>query len=94
MLRSVYARELFGNQKLTEITHKAQRALSDSIVDRVAPITVVYTREIILQMYRRVIEHGQKVETSADLVRPASIVRFESIARTLTPIEIRFIWKR
>ncbi|NMU26634.1 integrase, partial [Vibrio parahaemolyticus] len=80
------ARELegkFGNQKLTEITHEDLRALTDAIVERGAPATAVHTRDIVLQVYRWAIERGQKVENPADLVRPASIARFEPRDRTL-----------
>lgn len=64
MRRSVYARELegkFGNQKLTEITHKDLRALTDAIVERGAPATAVHMRDIVLRLYRWAIERGQKV---------------------------------
>ncbi|SFH52282.1 Phage integrase, N-terminal SAM-like domain [Pseudomonas syringae] len=80
MRRSVYERELkpkFGNQKLAEITHEDLRALTDAIVERGAPATAVHSREIVLQVYRWAIERGQKVENPADLVRSASIAKFE-----------------
>ena len=95
MRRSVYVRELegkFGNQKLTEITHEDLRALTDAIVERGAPATAVHTRDIVLQVYRWAIERGQKVENPADLVRPASIARFEPRDRTLTPAEIGLMY--
>lgn len=97
MRRSVYARELetkFGNQKLTEISHEDLRMLTDAIVERGAPATAVHTRDIVLQIYRWAIERGQKVENTADLVRPTSIARFEPRDRTLSPAEIwlMYIW--
>ncbi len=96
MRRSVYTRELeakFGNQKLTEITHEDLRALTDAIVERGAPATAVHAREIVLLVYRWATERGQKVENPADLVRPASIARFEPRDRTLTPEEIRIMYQ-
>ncbi|HCP6933636.1 TPA: tyrosine-type recombinase/integrase [Escherichia coli] len=96
MRRLVYTRELeakFGNQKLTEITHEDLRALTDAIVERGAPATAVHAREIVLQVYRWATERGQKVENPADLVRPASIARFEPRDRTLTPEEIRIMYQ-
>ena len=96
MRRSVYTRELetkFGNQKLTEITHEDLRALADAIVERGASATAVHAREIVLQVYRWATERGQKVENPADLVRPASIARFEPRDRTLTPEEIRMMYQ-
>ncbi|EEZ0785410.1 tyrosine-type recombinase/integrase [Escherichia coli] len=96
MRRSVYTRELetkFGNQKLTEITHEDLRALTDAIVERGAPATAVHAREIVLQVYRWATERGQKVENPADLVRPASIARFEPRDRTLMPEEIRIMYQ-
>lgn len=86
MRRSVYARELegkFGNPKLTEITHEDLRALTDATVERGAPATAVHTRDIVLQVYRWALERGQKVENPADLVRPATIARFEPRDLTL-----------
>lgn len=96
MRRSIYVRELetkFGNQKLTEITHEDLRALTDAIVERGAPATAVHAREIVLQVYRWATERGQKVENPADLVRPASIARFEPRDRTLTPAEIGLMYR-
>ena len=96
MQRSVYQRELkskFAQQKLTEITHEDLRALTDNIVERGAPATAVHAREIVLQVYRWAIERGQKVENPADLVRPASIAKFEPRDRALTPIEIGLMYR-
>lgn len=96
MRRSVYERELkskFGNQKLVEITHEDLRALTDAIVERGAPATAVHSREIVLQVFRWAIERGQKVENPADLVRPASIAKFEPRDRALTPDEIALMYQ-
>lgn len=96
MRRSVYERELkpkFGNQKLAEITHEDLRALTDAIVERGAPATAVHSREIVLQVYRWAIERGQKVENPADLVRSASIAKFEPRDRALTPDEIALMYQ-
>ena len=96
MRRSVYERELkpkFGNQKLIEITHEDLRALTDVIVERGAPATAVHAREVVLQVFRWAIERGQKVENPAELVRPASIAKFEPRDRTLTPDEIGLMYQ-
>lgn len=96
MRRSVYQRELkskFAQQKLSEITHEDLRALTDNIVERGAPATAVHAREIVLQVYRWAIERGQKVENPADLVRPASIAKFEPRDRALTPVEIGLMYR-
>lgn len=96
MRRSVYERELlsrFGNQKLIEITHEDLRALTDAIVERGAPATAVHVREIMMQVFRWVIERGQKVENPADLVRPTTIVKFEPRDRALTPEEIGLMYQ-
>lgn len=96
MRRSVYEREplpRFGKMKLQEIGHEDLRALTDAIVERGAPATAVHAREIVLQAYRWATERGQKVENPADLVRPASIARFELRDRTLTPEEIRIMYQ-
>lgn len=91
MRRSVYQRKLkskFAQQKLSEIAHEDLRTLTNNIVERRAPATAVYAREIVLQVYRWAIERGQKVGNPADLVRPASIAKFEPRDRALMPEEI------
>ena len=96
MRRSVYERELkphFGNQKLVEINHEDLRTLTDAIVVRGAPATAVHSREIVMQVFRWAIERGQKVENPADLVRPASIAKFEPRDRALGPDEIALMYQ-
>ena len=96
MRKSVYKRELkkrFGNQKLTEITHEDLRALTDAVVDRGAPATAVHARDVVLQVYRWAIERGQNVENPAEMVRPATIARFEPRDRALTPAEIGLMYR-
>lgn len=96
MRRSVYERELlprFGKMKLQEIGHEDLRALTDHIVERGAPATAVHARELVLQIFRWAIERGQKVENPAELVRPASIARFEPRDRALTPEEIGLMYQ-
>ena len=76
--------------KLTrqEINHEDLLALTDRIVERGAPATAVHTRKPVLQIFRWAIERGQKVDNPAELVRTASITRFEPHDRALTPGEI------
>ena len=96
MRKSVYKRELkkcFGRQKLTEITHEDLRALTDAVVDRGAPATAVHARDVVLQVYRWAIERGQNVENPAEMVRPATIARFEPRDRALTPAEIGLMYR-
>ncbi|HLR30302.1 MAG TPA: tyrosine-type recombinase/integrase [Paenalcaligenes sp.] len=96
MRRSVYERELlpvFGKMKLQEISHEDLRALTDRIVERGAPATAVHARELVLQIFRWAIERGQKVDNPAELVRPASIARFEPRDRALTPEEIGLMYQ-
>lgn len=94
--KSVYNRELkkaFGNQKLAEVTHEDLRSLTDAIVERGAPATAVHAREVFLNVYWWAIERGQNVENPADMVRSATIARFVSRDRTLTPVEIDLMYK-
>ncbi|MDC7717303.1 tyrosine-type recombinase/integrase [Vogesella sp. DC21W] len=96
MRRSIFERELkhkFGNQKLAEISHEDLRTLTDAIVQRGAPATAVHAREVVMQVYRWAIERGQKVENPAELVRPASIAKFEPRDRALTPDEIALMYQ-
>lgn len=50
-------------------------------------------RELVLQIFRWAIERGQKVDNPAELVRPASIARFEPRDRALTPEEIGLMYQ-
>lgn len=96
MRHSIYARDLaskFGNRKLKEITHEDLRALTTAIVERGAPATAVHVRDIVLQVFRWAIERGQKVENPAELVKPASIAKFEPRDRTLSPAEIGLMYR-
>lgn len=45
-----------------------------------------------MQVFRRAIERGQKVENPADLVRPASIAKFEPRDRALGADEIALMY--
>ncbi len=93
---ATYERELkplWANRKMPEITHEDLRALTDSIVARGAPATAVHAREVVMQIYRWAIERGEKVQNPADLVRPASIARFESRDRALSPEEIGVMYE-
>lgn len=93
--RSVYERELkpqFGNQKLREI-HEVLRTLIDAVAARGAPATAAQSREIVKQVFRWAIERGQKIENPADLVRPASIAKFELCDRALRPDEIALLYQ-
>ncbi|MFC4158230.1 tyrosine-type recombinase/integrase [Chitinimonas lacunae] len=96
MRRAVYEREVkpkFGNRKLTEINHEDLRALTDAIVARGAPATALHAREVVAQVYRWAMEHGQKAENPGELVRPASIARLEARDRALTPDEIGLMYQ-
>ncbi|RML68573.1 putative phage-related integrase protein [Pseudomonas syringae pv. syringae] len=61
-------------------------------MERGAPATAVHSREIVMQVFRRAIERGQKVENPADLVRPASIAKFEPRDRALGADEIALMY--
>ncbi|MDD3758108.1 MAG: site-specific integrase [Advenella sp.] len=56
-------------------------------------ITLAEARELVLQIFRWAIERGQKVDNPAELVRPASIARFEPRDRALTPEEIGLMYQ-
>lgn len=53
----------------------------------------MHARELVLQTYRWAIERGQKEDNPAELVRPASIARFEPRDRALTPEEIGLMYQ-
>src|ERR1700733_2769466 len=96
MRRSIFERELlpvWRNRLLTEISPDDLRAHCASIVDRGAPATAIHVRDILKQIYRFAILHGEKVANPADEVGPASIATFVPKDRSLSPSEIRVLFK-
>jgi integrase len=96
MRRSIFERELlpaWRNRLLTEITPNDLRAHCGAIVDRGAPATAIHVRDIVKQIYGFAILHGEKVPNPADEVGPASIATFTPKDRSLSPSEIRVLFK-
>ncbi len=96
MRRSVYERDLkepFGRLKMTEIGHEDLRQLCDKIVARGAPATAVHAREVVHMVYRYALDRGHRYENPAELVRPASIARFQPKDRALSPQEIWLLYQ-
>lgn len=96
MRRSIFERELlppWRNRLLTEITPGDLRELCGAIVDRGAPATAIHVRDIAKQIYGFAILHGEKIANPADEVGPASIATFVPKDRSLSPSEIRVLFK-
>lgn len=96
MRRSIFERELlpaWRNRLLTEITPGDLRAHCLTIVDRGAPATAIHVRDIVKQIYGFAILHGEKIANPADEVGPASIATFTPKDRSLSPSEIRVLFK-
>lgn len=96
MRRSIFERELlpvWRNRLLTEITPDDLRAHCGKIVDRGAPATAIHVRDILKQIYGFAILRGEKVANPADDVGPASIATFVPKDRSLSPSEIRIMFK-
>jgi integrase len=96
MRRSIFERELlpvWRNRLLTEISPDDLRAHCVSIVDRGAPATAIHVRDILKQIYGFAILHGEKVANPAEEVGPASIATFVPKDRSLSPSEIRVLFK-
>lgn len=96
MRRSIFERELvphWRNRLLTEITPGDLRAHCLAIVDRGAPATAIHVRDIVKQIYGFAILHGEKVANPADEVGPASIATFVPKDRSLSPSEIRVLFR-
>jgi len=93
---SIFGRELlpiWRNRLLTEISPDDLRAHCASIVDRGAPATAIHVRDILKQIYGFAILHGEKVANPAEEVGPASIATFVPKDRSLSPSEIRVLFK-
>jgi len=96
MRRSIFERELlpyWKNRLLPEITPGDLRGHCLKIVDRGAPATAIHVRDILKQIYAFAILHGEKVANPADEVGPASIATFTPKDRSLSPSEIRVLFK-
>src|ERR1700730_9425949 len=96
MRRSIFERELlpvWRNRLLAEISPEDLRADRASVVDRGAPATAIHVRDILKQIYGFAILHGEKVANPAEEVGPASIATFVPKDRSLSPSEIRVLFK-
>ncbi|MEI4508623.1 tyrosine-type recombinase/integrase [Sphingopyxis sp. CCNWLW253] len=96
MRRSIFEREMlpfWKNRLLTEITPGDLRDHCLRIVDRGAPATAIHVRDILKQIYGFANLHGEKVANPADEVGPASIATFVPKDRSLSPSEIRVLFK-
>ncbi len=96
MRRSIFERELlpaWRNRLLPEISPDDLMAHCGAIVDRGAPATAIHVRDIVKQIYGFAILHGEKVANPADEVGPASIATFVPKDRSLSPSEIRVLFR-
>jgi hypothetical protein len=96
MRRSIFERELlpaWRNRLLSEISPDDLRAHCVGIVDRGAPATAIHVRDIVKQIYGFAILHGEKLANPADEVGPASIATFVPKDRSLSPSEIRVLFR-
>ena len=96
MRRSIWARELepfWRNRLLTEILPNDLRSHCGKIVERGAPATAIHVRDIVKQIFGFAILHGEKVDNPADSVGPAAIATFRPRDRSLSPSEIRVVYR-
>lgn len=97
MRRAVFERDIlptFWNRLLKEIVPDDLRKMCAKVKDRGAPATAVHVRDIIKLIYGFAILHGEKVANPADEVGPASIATFVPKDRSLSPSEIRVMFKQ
>jgi integrase len=96
MRRSIFERDLlpfWRNRLLSEVTPGDLREHCLKIVDRGAPATAIHVRDIVKLIYAFAKLHGEKVPNPADEVGPSSIATFVSKDRSLTPAEIRVLFR-
>ena len=94
--RSIFERELlpsWRNRLLKEIAPDDLRALCLAVVERGAPATAINMRDLVKQIYAYAKLHGEKIDNPADDVAPASIATFVSRERSLSPTEIRVVFR-
>ncbi|WP_414651866.1 tyrosine-type recombinase/integrase, partial [Hyphomonas sp. UBA3601] len=78
---------------LREVTSEDVRQLCDKIKKRGAPSTALHAREFIKLIYAFANLHGIRVENPAEEVDPRSIARVRPRDRSLTPLEIRVLYR-
>jgi integrase len=96
MRRAIFERELrpaWNKRLLTEILPNDLRALCAKIVERGAPATAIHVRDIVKQIFGFAILHGERVANPADEVGPASVATFVPRDRSLSPAEIRVLFR-
>lgn len=97
MRKSIIDRDVlpaFQSRLLTEISPDDLRALCNKVKARGAPATAVHIRDIVKQVYAFAILHGEKVDNPADDVKAASIATFVPKDRSLSPAEIRLVFRQ
>lgn len=96
MRRAIFDRDVapaFQSRLLHEIEPQDLRALCAKVKERGAPATAIHVRDIVKQIYAFAILHGEKVANPADEVLPASIATFMPKDRSLSPSEIRIVFR-
>ncbi|WP_084398766.1 tyrosine-type recombinase/integrase [Henriciella aquimarina] len=96
MRRHIVDRDLIpalGNYTLREVTPEDIRALCEKIKKRGAPSTALHVREFIKLIYAFANLHGIRVENPAEEVDPRSIARVRPRDRSLSPLEIRILYR-
>lgn len=96
MRRAIFDRDVapaFRSRLLHEIEPQDLRALCAKVKERGAPATAIHVRDIVKQIYAFAILHGEKVANPADEVLPASIATFMPKDRSLSPSEIRIVFR-
>jgi integrase len=96
MRRGIFERDVlpvWRNRLLAEVTPGDLREHCLKIVDRGAPATAIHVRDIVKQIYVFAKLHGEKVANPADEVGPSSIATFVPKERSLSPSEIRVVFR-
>jgi hypothetical protein len=96
MRRHIVDRDLIpalGNHTLREVTSEDVPQLCDKIKKRGAPSTALHAREFIKLIYAFASLHGIRLENPAEEVDPGSIARLRLRDRSLTPLEIRVLYR-
>lgn len=96
MRRSIFDRDVlpvWKNRLLTEISPGDIREHCLKIVARGAPATAIHVREIVKLIYAFAKLNGEKVDNPAEEVGPSSIATFTPRDRSLSPAEIRVLFR-
>jgi integrase len=96
MRQSIIDRDIFpvfGKRLLREITTMEIRTVCEKIVDRGAPSTALFARDIISNIFKYAADKGHEIANPVEKLKASSLATLKPRDRALTPKEIGTFFK-